>query len=78
MVTGANSGLGKSIATFLAKKGGTVHMICRNEERAKKARDEIVRECGNEVPIMTFSILFVTRYTMYNSSIYSRTYIFIL
>lgn len=41
IVTGANSGIGKEITTFLAKKGATVYMVCRNLEKAKKARDDI-------------------------------------
>lgn len=48
MITGANSGIGKSLATSIAKKGGKVHMICRNEARANKAREEIVEESKNE------------------------------
>ncbi|KAJ8011563.1 hypothetical protein DPEC_G00059540 [Dallia pectoralis] len=47
MITGANSGIGKATATAIAKRGGTVHMVCRNKERAEKARDDIVRETGN-------------------------------
>jgi dehydrogenase/reductase SDR family protein 12 len=41
MVTGANSGIGKEITTHLAKQGATVYMICRNLEKAQKARDDI-------------------------------------
>lgn len=29
--------------------GGTVHMVCRNKERAEEAREAIVRESGNTV-----------------------------
>lgn len=42
LVTGANTGIGKEITTHLAKKGATVYMVCRNFEKAQKARDEIV------------------------------------
>jgi dehydrogenase/reductase SDR family member 12 len=42
LVTGANTGIGKEISTHLAKKGATVYMVCRNLEKAQKARDEIV------------------------------------
>lgn len=48
IVTGANSGLGKAITMALAKRGGTVHMLCRNEEKANKARDEIIEVSGNQ------------------------------
>lgn len=43
MVTGANSGIGKEIARFLASKGATVHMVCRSMERAEIARAEILQ-----------------------------------
>jgi len=48
VVTGANSGLGRMTAEYLASKGGTIYMVCRNEERAKQARDEIVASTKNE------------------------------
>lgn len=47
MITGANSGIGKEAAMAIAKKGGTVHLVCRNKERAEAAREEIIRESGN-------------------------------
>ena len=42
MITGANTGIGKEITTFLAKKGATVYMVCRNPEKAQKAKEEIM------------------------------------
>jgi len=47
LITGANSGLGYSAAQQLAKRNATVYLICRNEERGKAARDEIVKATGN-------------------------------
>ncbi|XP_056600370.1 dehydrogenase/reductase SDR family member 12 isoform X1 [Triplophysa dalaica] len=47
MITGANSGIGKAAAMAIAKKGGSVHIICRNKERADRARDEIISASGN-------------------------------
>ncbi|XP_041848632.1 dehydrogenase/reductase SDR family member 12-like [Melanotaenia boesemani] len=47
MITGANSGIGKATAMAIAKKGGTVHMVCRNKDRAEEARSDIVYESGN-------------------------------
>jgi len=41
MITGANSGLGKQTALEIAKKGGTVHMVCRNPKYAEEAQKEI-------------------------------------
>ncbi|XP_073779345.1 DHRS-12_like_SDR_c-like domain-containing protein isoform X2 [Danio rerio] len=48
MITGANSGIGKAAAMAIAKKGGTVHMVCRNKDKAEEARAEIVKESGNK------------------------------
>ncbi|KAA0715802.1 Dehydrogenase/reductase SDR family member 12 [Triplophysa tibetana] len=48
IVTGANSGIGKTAACEIAKRGGMVHMICRNKDRAEEARKEIVDQSKNE------------------------------
>uniref|UniRef100_A0AAX7U3U1 Dehydrogenase/reductase (SDR family) member 12 n=1 Tax=Astatotilapia calliptera TaxID=8154 RepID=A0AAX7U3U1_ASTCA len=48
MVTGANSGIGKAAAQEIAKRGGTVHMVCRNKGRAEAAKGEIVESSKNE------------------------------
>lgn len=48
MITGANSGLGKATALALAKKGGTVHLVCRNKGRGEEAKTEIVETTGNQ------------------------------
>ncbi|XP_058838994.1 retinol dehydrogenase 14-like isoform X2 [Topomyia yanbarensis] len=48
IITGANSGIGKETARDLAKRGARIIMACRNMETAKKARDEIVQDSGNE------------------------------
>src|SRR5437867_13259534 len=47
MVTGANSGIGKSASLALAEKGATVVMVARNKERGEAARSEIVTKSGN-------------------------------
>ncbi|XP_063076252.1 dehydrogenase/reductase SDR family member 12 [Engraulis encrasicolus] len=47
MITGANSGIGKATAMAIAKRGGTVHMVCRNRDKAECAREDIVKESGN-------------------------------
>ncbi|KAG9328152.1 hypothetical protein JZ751_016203 [Albula glossodonta] len=62
MITGANSGIGKAAAIAIAKKGlwvsagvrgGIIHMVCRNKERAEQAREEVYGETGNKVILKT-------------------------
>ncbi|MDZ7689858.1 MAG: SDR family oxidoreductase [Balneolaceae bacterium] len=47
LVTGANSGIGKATAKKLAEKGLYVIMLCRSEQRAEKAREDIINQTGN-------------------------------
>ncbi|CAF0853642.1 unnamed protein product [Brachionus calyciflorus] len=47
MVTGANSGIGKSCAIEVAKRGATVHMVCRSKERGESAQKEIISSTNN-------------------------------
>lgn len=47
LITGANSGIGKATAMCIAKRGGTVHMVCRNRDKAEEAREDIIHESGN-------------------------------
>ena len=48
VITGANSGLGKELATYAAAKGAKLYMVCRSKDRAEKARDEIVKLTSND------------------------------
>lgn len=48
MITGANSGIGKAAALEIAMRGGTVHLVCRNKERAEEAKAEIVKASNNQ------------------------------
>jgi NAD(P)-dependent dehydrogenase (short-subunit alcohol dehydrogenase family) len=41
VVTGANSGVGKAMATRLAREGAKVVMVCRSPRRGQEALDEI-------------------------------------
>ncbi|KAM5275984.1 LOW QUALITY PROTEIN: dehydrogenase/reductase SDR family member 12 [Hipposideros larvatus] len=41
------TGIGKATATELAKQGGTVHLVCRDDQ-AEGAKGEIIRESGNQ------------------------------
>ncbi len=43
VVTGANSGLGKEIATYAAAKGAKVYMLCRSQERAVAAKEDMIQ-----------------------------------
>jgi NAD(P)-dependent dehydrogenase (short-subunit alcohol dehydrogenase family) len=47
VITGANSGIGKSTAHALAAKGSEVYMVCRSEERGEAARQDIIQATGN-------------------------------
>jgi len=48
LITGSNSGIGKQTALEIARRGGTVHMVCRNPTTAEEARKEIVDQTSNE------------------------------
>jgi len=48
MITGSNSGIGKVAALEIAKRGGSVHMICRNPKTAEEARQEISKAASND------------------------------
>ncbi len=49
MITGANSGIGKSTAIEVAKRGATVYMICRSKERGEAAVKEVMDLTSNKV-----------------------------
>lgn len=48
MITGANSGIGKTVAIEIAKRGGTVHLVCRNKERGEEACEDIKKQTNND------------------------------
>ncbi|XP_064800415.1 dehydrogenase/reductase SDR family member 12-like [Oncorhynchus masou masou] len=48
VITGANSGIGKATAHEIAKRGGIVHLVCRNKERAQEAKEELVEQSKNQ------------------------------
>lgn len=47
VITGANSGIGFETAKALARKGAYLVMVCRNEDKAESARQEIIEETSN-------------------------------
>ncbi|XP_006877000.1 PREDICTED: dehydrogenase/reductase SDR family member 12 [Chrysochloris asiatica] len=48
LITGGNSGIGKATAIEIAKRGGTVHLVCRDQDRAEDAKREIIKESSNQ------------------------------
>lgn len=48
LITGANQGIGKEIATYAAGKKATVYMLCRNKERAESAQKDIQLLTNNQ------------------------------
>jgi dehydrogenase/reductase SDR family member 12 len=42
VITGANAGLGKELATYAAAKGAKLYMVCRSQDRAEQAKKEIL------------------------------------
>lgn len=47
VVTGANSGIGKEIVREFARQKAYVVMICRNENKAKRAKQEVINDTGH-------------------------------
>ena len=54
MITGANVGIGKSVAVDLARRGARVILGCRDQKRAEVARDDIIRETGVSQDMVKF------------------------
>jgi NAD(P)-dependent dehydrogenase (short-subunit alcohol dehydrogenase family) len=47
VITGANAGMGFAAAVALARKGHTVCMLCRSEERGQKALEQAIQQSGS-------------------------------
>lgn len=48
VITGANSGIGYCAAQYFALQGANVSLVCRNEERGRKAVADLVAATGNQ------------------------------
>ena len=48
IITGSNKGIGKEAAKQIAKFGAKVYMACRSLDSANQAREEIIKETGNQ------------------------------
>jgi dehydrogenase/reductase SDR family protein 12 len=59
-VTGANSGIGRETAGFLASRGARVLMLCRSKERAEKARDEMKPDNGGSLEVIVADVSLVS------------------
>lgn len=57
LITGANGGLGKSLATKFASKKYRVLMACRNRQKGLQAREDVIRKSkNNDVEIFTLDL----------------------
>ncbi len=52
IVTGANSGMGMATVEALSDRGATVIMLCRSEERGKKAFNELAKGKERKLDLM--------------------------
>jgi retinol dehydrogenase 12 len=48
VITGANTGIGKATAEALAKRGASLLLACRSEEKTRPVIEEIKRTTGND------------------------------
>lgn len=48
LITGANSGIGKAAALEIARKGATLVIVCRNDEKGIATVSEIRKQTGND------------------------------
>ena len=47
IITGANSGIGYELSSYLARRNCIVYMVCRSAERGKEAVEKVLGACNN-------------------------------
>lgn len=57
LVTGANSGIGKSLALEVIKNGGRLIAVCRQSKKSNDAYEEMLDIATDIKPIMLFGDL---------------------
>ena len=50
VITGATSGIGRATATELARRGGTITIVCRNPAKGETTATDIAIDSGGERP----------------------------
>lgn len=48
LVTGSNTGIGRSLTHGLASRNAKVYMLCRNMDKCETTRQDIVLDTGNK------------------------------
>lgn len=76
VITGANSGLGLETVKAFAQKGAEVVMACRSTEKAKTAKNDILKECPDaKINIMELNLMSLSSIRNFSDSFkqkYSR------
>ena len=70
IITGGNSGIGLTLATYCASKNAYVELFCRNEERAAKAVSQITSLTSN--PNISYTVCDVSLKSSIDAAISSR------
>ena len=70
IITGGNSGIGLTLATYCASKNANVELFCRNEERAAKAVSQITSLTSN--PNISYTVCDVSLKSSIDAAISSR------
>ncbi|MGZ4122950.1 MAG: SDR family oxidoreductase [Tumebacillaceae bacterium] len=74
LITGGNSGIGKATAIEIAKKGATVVVLCRSQDRGAAAVQEIIKQSGNPHVEMLIADLASQRSVRHAADEFKRRY----